>query len=148
MKKQAVLDLLSEQLRLKKARLENMILDLQQSAAEDSKSSMGDKYETSREMTRQEIVKVESRLSIVQQQEIVLQKVAAQHNTEQVRVGNLIETNEGFFFLGIPVGALKIKAQPVFCLSSESPLGKVLIGKTEGEAFVFRGKRFQILEIQ
>lgn len=147
MEKSHVVEHLREVIRNKQGGLQAMMKDLQEAAANDTKSSMGDKYETSREMSKQEIQKLGAQLRILQEQESLLERVARRTSSSSVGQGNLVETSTGFFFLGIPLGKIEVDGTGIFCLSLESPMGQALRGTTEGQEVSFRGKVIRILNI-
>lgn len=134
-------------LREKKERLNKQISDAQQAAAEDTKSSAGDKYETSREMMKQEIDKANQQLAIFEKMEAVLMKISPDKPKRKVELGSLIVCNEGIYFFSVSLGQIKIQGQVVYCLSLASPLGKIMMGKKAGETFAFRGREIKIQEI-
>ncbi|MEO0896389.1 MAG: 3-oxoacyl-ACP synthase [Bacteroidota bacterium] len=136
-----------ETLAVKKQRLEKQILDAQQAAAEDTKSSAGDKYETSREMMKQEINKANQQLAILEKMEEVLMKVPLDQKKNEVGLGSLVECNEGIYFFSVSLGQIKWKGKSVYLLSLAAPLGKMLVGKKEGEKLDFRGRDIEIQSI-
>lgn len=142
--KQAVLQALQETLSQSIAQKKRLIHDAQTASSEDTKSSAGDKFETSREMMAQEIRKLDAQLDITNSQQVLLLKLTSVNRQDQVVSGSLIQTNQGWYFLGIPVGKIVVHDIPIFCLSLASPLGQVLLGKKASESFSFREKEFVI----
>lgn len=134
---QAAIKLLEE----RKSLLADELDSLQTSIKEDTKSSAGDKYETGREMMRQEIDKVESQLN---QNKILLQEIDHLYKTDkessQIREGTLLSWGEDLLFISASIGELRVDDKKVFLLSKNSPLGQALIGKTKGQEVSFRGK--------
>lgn len=142
--KPALLSALQETLSKRAAQQKRLIDDAQNASSQDTKSSAGDKFETSREMIAQEIRKLDAQLEIIRSQQILLQKLVKVTRQDQVVNGSLIQTNHGWFFLGIPVGKIVTEDITVFCLSLAAPLGQVLDGKKKGDSFAFRGKDYVI----
>lgn len=120
------------------------IKDATESVNNDTKSSAGDKFETSREMTTQVIRKLGAQLEIVSSQKVLLQHLERVNVQDQVVNGSLIQTNQGWFFLGVPIGKVLVEGIAVFCLSQAAPLGQELFGKKKGEPFRFRNKEYLI----
>lgn len=137
---QTCLDLIDNKI----AELTSGIRDAMDSANDDTKSSAGDKFETSREMMTQEIKKLGTQLELANSQKLLLQKLASVKTPGQVANGSLIQTNHGWFFLGVPIGKVIVDDVGVFCLSFASPLGHILVGKKVGEPFAFRDKEYVI----
>lgn len=140
---QACFDLVDNKI----AELTAGIRDAMDSANDDTKSSAGDKFETSREMMTQEIKKLGTQLELASSQKVLLQNLSRVKAQDQAVNGCLIQTNHGSFFLGVPIGKVIIDDVAVFCLSLASPLGQVFVGKKMGEPFEFRGKEYEILSL-
>lgn len=122
-------------------------------AAEDSKnnetkSSAGDKFETSRAMMQGE----EERNKIQLAKAVDLQGQLAQIDITKtgatIAVGNLIYTNQGNYFLTVGLGKIELDGTTYFAISFASPIGQLLFGKTKGEVVNFRGKQIEIQKIE
>lgn len=112
---------------------ENLIAETRASN-NDTKSSMGDKYETGREMLQQEINNLQRQLNEVLNQQAVLQKITADPS-EKVQNGALVSTNKGLFYVSASVGEIVFENQKIMTVSAESPLAKAMFGKKMGERF-------------
>lgn len=112
----------------------------------DTKSSMGDKYETSREMAQQEISRLQNQLK---QAEIDLDKInnLDLNSSESVRMGSIVKTDQFDYFIAISIGAVKIKEKTIMIISKESPIGNLLFGKKEKETVQFYNKTITIQKI-
>ncbi|WP_373400230.1 hypothetical protein V8V91_11960 [Algoriphagus halophilus] len=141
---QKAIDLLEE----RKSLLANELSSLQLSIKEETKSSAGDKYETGREMMRQEIGKVENQFKQNQQ---LLQEIQYLLNnskdSEKITEGSLLQWGEDLLFVSASLGELVVDGKKVFLLSKNSPLGQVLMGKAKGQEVSFRGKSKRINEV-
>lgn len=124
---------------------ENIIADLRTSNNE-TKSSMGDKYETSREMLQQEIMRLQQQLANVQQQKAVLHRMR-EIPGQTIGFGSVITTSVGNFVLAISIGRFKVSEKEYFGISEQTPLAKQLIGKKKGEVFTFQQKEVKILDV-
>jgi len=116
----------------------------QEASNDDTKSSAGDKFETSREMAQQDINRNKQLLADAQQQRAVLQSLADIGETNTVRSGSLVLTNQGSLYISISAGQLQLEGKTYFAISAASPIGKLLIGKAVGEKFDFNGKTYII----
>ena len=131
--------------------IETALMSLRQSIQEDSKSSMGDKYETSREMAQQEINRL-----LTQQQQVLgdiatLSKVPRMVKTElsvdTAGLGSMVQVGEFLFLIAISLGLQKVEGQTYVMVSAGSPVGQELLGKKAGEKILFQGKQREILSI-
>ncbi|WP_235964572.1 3-oxoacyl-ACP synthase [Pedobacter gandavensis] len=114
---------------------------------DDTKSSAGDKFETTREMMQQDISRNKRLLMDAQQNLQLLNSIKDTPSNEKVRNGNLVYTSEGVFYISISAGQLKLDDENIFAISAASPIGNLLIGKEKGAAFDFNGKHYVIKEI-
>ncbi|HEY4538760.1 MAG TPA: hypothetical protein VIG94_01970 [Faecalibacter sp.] len=122
--------------------LEHLIDDLRTSNTE-TKSSMGDKYETSREMMQQEITRIQNQLNEVLMQQESFLKIGVKES--QIIVdGSYIETSMGNFVIACSLGEIKFEDKKIFVLSNQTPLAQKLWGKCEGDKFEINGKCFKI----
>lgn len=127
--------------------LKTDIANLRDGIANDSKSSMGDKYETSREMSQQEINRLEQQLANNGQQLFQLKALNLNSPAKNIALGSLVTTNIGNFFISIALGEIKLAQNSLFMISPVSPLGKLLIGKEIGAHFEMNKKEIEILAI-
>ena len=125
---------------------ENMIADLRASNTE-TKSSMGDKYETSREMLQQEIMRLQQQLANVQQQKAVLNRMR-EIPSQTIGFGSVITTSVGNFVVAISIGRFKVSEKEYIGISEQTPLAIQLIGKKKEDRFTFQQKDATILEIE
>src|SRR5690606_37884706 len=102
-------------------------------AAADTKSSAGDKFETTREMVQQELNRHRQLLADAERMEQVLDRLDIRPHTGPAKPGCLIETDRGTFFLAIGVGQLHIDGNSFWAISPASPLGQRFIGLNAGD---------------
>jgi len=127
---------------------EQAIQHAREAAHDDTKSSAGDKYETTREMMQQEIARNEQQLVAAQQLKHQLNTInLAPNKNNQIQLGSFIETSEGNFFMGIALGRMEVEGESCFVISPASPIGRLMLGKTKGAAIVFNDKSYRILQI-
>lgn len=133
MNKQELLNIIKAKITDKIQSFENLIAEIRASN-NDSKSSMGDKYETGREMLQQEINNLQRQLNESLNQQSVIQKIAAEAS-EKVQNGALVKTDKGLFYVAVSVGEIISEDQKIMTVSAKSPLIKAMSGKKEGEIF-------------
>lgn len=133
MNKQEILDQINTKIIDKIQYFENLIAETRASN-NDTKSSMGDKYETGREMLQQQINNLQRQLNETLNQQAVLQKITAEPS-EKVQNGALVKTNKGMFYVSASMGEFILDNQKVMTVSAESPLVKAMFGKKIAETF-------------
>lgn len=145
--KKELFNQISSELEIKANDFKTAVSNLRDGIANDSKSSMGDKYETSREMMQQEINHLEQQISINQQQLFYLKSFNLLAKNEQIVLGSLIQTNIGWFFIAVSFGEIKVLEQAIIVISPISPLGKILIGKKVNDEFEMNERILKILSV-
>lgn len=114
--------------------------------SEGGKSSAGDKYETGVEMIQQEMERNQAQIDQVERQKEALNRVSLTPNT-LVSEGSLVVTDKASYFIGIPFGELKLETGNIYCISSASPIGELLLGKKEHDLVEFRDQKINIKNI-
>lgn len=107
--------------------------DALESRNNDTKSSAGDKYETSRAMMQQEMDNAEARIHQVKLFMNELHRLPTEEKTDQVISGSLVETSRGIYFLGLSLGKIEVQNRIIYAISTASPLGKLLLNKKVGD---------------
>ena len=145
MNKSEILQIIHEKLSGKIQYLERLIAETRASNNE-TKSSMGDKYETSREMVQQEINNLQIQLN---------ENIKCRNSLKFINVnphqiiglGSLVKTENGLFYIAVSLGEIIFKDEKIFVISTESPLAKVISGKVEGAEFSLNNKKQKIIKI-
>lgn len=133
MNKSELLEIIRQKISEKIQKLEQLIAETRASN-NDTKSSMGDKYETSREMLQQEINNLQLQLNEQLKSQQILKNInLISHKT--VGLGSGVETDKGKFFIAISLGEIFFNQEKIFIISAESPLAKAMYGKKEGDFF-------------
>lgn len=127
--------------------LKHTIQSLRSSSNNDTKSSMGDKYETSREMLQQDINRLDKQLAENNFMLFNLRAIKFKAVNKFVSLGNLVITSLGKFFIAVSLGEINFMSEHIIVISIASPLGKQLNGKKEGEFFSLNGKEEQVLKV-
>jgi len=131
MEKLNLLQLVKTKLSEKIENFEKLIAETRASS-NDTKSSMGDKYETGREMLQQEINNLQVQLNEVLKQQDFL-KTILPRLSDKVEKGAIVKTNKGLFFISVSLGEIKFDNQKIICISPESPLAKAMNAKQKDE---------------
>ena len=127
---------------------ENAIISAKEASQDDTKSSAGDKYETTREMMQQEISRNEAQLYEAKKLRHSLLQIQTGINSDTIQNGSIVFTNNGNFFISVSAGQFTIEQENFFAISSVSPVGKVLIGLKKGDKFSFNEKEFEVLAVK
>lgn len=120
--------------------------EAQESGNSESKSSMGDKYETGRAMSQLEQEKYSKQLEeALKLKRMVDQLKETAEENKKIGPGSLVQTNYGFFFLYLGLGQYP-KDKNVFLISPVAPLASQFIGKGIGDKFAFNSRNYEILK--
>lgn len=146
MNKTELIKLISQKLYEKIQTFEKLIAETRASN-NDTKSSMGDKYETGREMLQQEINNLQVQLNEVLKQQDFLKTILVKPS-DKAEKGAIVKTERGLFFISVSLGELSFEHQKIICISPESPLAKAMNGKQKGEVFSLNNMSQKIVDIQ
>jgi len=124
--------------------LERGLESHQKALASETKSSAGDKHETGRAMLQLEMDKSGRQLQDLLQLKVLLEKISLQQQSEVIRLGSLVTTNRGIYFLAISMGKIAHRQTTYFAISPSSPIGNLLLGKRIGENILFQEKVLSI----
>jgi len=120
-----------------------------QSRDSETKSSVGDKYETGRAMLAIEIEKNEVQISKTQKLLHELSQIQVSNNTtSEVNFGSIVFTDSLIYFISIPLGKIIINNQTIYCISQASPIGQLLFKKKAGESISFQGQNIFVKEVE
>ncbi|MDV7697128.1 GreA/GreB family elongation factor [Chryseobacterium soli] len=133
MNKEKIIEIIRTKITDKIQTFEKLIAETRASNNE-TKSSMGDKYETSREMVQQEINNLQRQLNETVNQQALIQKITSEPSPK-VQNGALVKTDRGLFYVAASVGEISIDQQKIMTVSAESPLIKAMFGKKKGDVF-------------
>jgi len=127
--------------------VEKELKKLDDSQASETKSSMGDKYETSREMMQRERDNLLGVLHTNKSQLALLSNIDLTKVFIKVEVGTLAHTSLGYYFLSVGLGKIQIDGQDIFVISPQSPIGKLLISHKLGDALDFNGQKLIVHDL-
>lgn len=145
--KAAIVQACSSQLEDKLRDLNDAMKALSEAATHDSKSTAGDKHETSRAMVQLEQERTGKQLKDAEEQLREFQRIDFQKSLPAVSVGSLLYSDKGCFLIALALGKLIVEDQTVFAISIQSPLGKALSGARQGDQVTFNGISYQVKEI-
>ena len=119
----------------------------QDSANQEEKSSAGDKYETGRAMAQLERDKAAQQVVEAMKMQAVLSKINADLHHSKIGLGSLVITDTHRFYLSISAGKLSVNGLDFLAISTQSPIGQLLLPKSLGDSFVFNNQKQTIREV-
>ncbi len=108
--------------------LQQVLADLKESGANETKSTAGDKHETALAMLQIEQANKREQLKEIIAQKTILEKIDPSIIAPVIVNGSLIKTDRGYFFMSVALGKAVVDGIAVIALSPQSPLGKKLMG--------------------
>lgn len=148
MTKNQVVEEIEAELKFKISALQTEISSLQQEKGEETKSSAGDKFETSREMMNQSINRLEGSLQQQKKQLQQLQELKTIKQTKKISVGSFVSTKKTNFLFGLAFGKVNSHKGNIFALSLNSPLGKLFFDKEVGDTVTMNQTSYTIKSIE
>lgn len=121
-----------------------VLIEVQNAANNETKSSAGDKHETGRAMAQLETEKLSAQLSETLKLEQVLTLINPKEKHQLIGLGSLVITNNGNFYITVSLGKIAINSETYFIISAVSPIGKQLIGLSKNDSFSFNGRSYLI----
>ncbi len=113
--------------------------EAQMAANQEEKSSAGDKYETGRAMGHLH-KDMHARQMAEQVKELeALQSIGTDRLYPGASAGAYCQCQDAGFFIAAGLGKQIINGRPVFFLSPQAPLAKLLVDKKPGDHFSFNG---------
>ena len=117
-----------------------------QTAGNETKSSSGDKYETTRAMMHLEMEKLSGQLHEAREDLRRVNQIPLT-DTGRVQSGSLVYTSQGVFFISLSMGKVTHDGTDYMLISILTPVGRALQDKSEGDTVVVNSRSFTILEI-
>ena len=121
--------------------------DLIASSANDTKSSAGDKFETSREMLQQEINKAQAHLSQLQGQLQQLNSLGPTQMSLSVELGSYVITDLGSFYISTALGKIKTESGFFYAISVASPMAVALLNELVGATVIVNKRKVTIVRV-
>src|SRR5687768_2763772 len=111
--KQTVFNLYLNQLNELFVTYQRNLQDLNESAANETKSTAGDKHETALAMLQIEQKNARARLEEVTNRKKLLETAGTIKTVDRVVNGTLVNTNHGYFLIAAALGKIKVKDQVI-----------------------------------
>ena len=127
--------------------LEQLKKNLQKDLTYETKSSAGDKYETARAMIQLENEKLSTQIHEIELNYQKLNTIKDFQTSKSISLGSIIFTDKANYYVAIAADFFEVNSKVFYCISSQSPIGKLLIGKKINESIMFNNVQSTILEI-
>ncbi len=147
MLKEKIIEEISKLLEYKISEVEEELNLLTKDKNQITKSSAGDKFETSRATIQSEFDKVSINLIKLKDQLRKIKLISITSKPQKIGYGTLVKTSNSMYMVSIGYGKLRLDSKDIYVISPLSPIGKKLINKQEGESISFNSKNEEILEI-
>jgi len=145
--KQEIHKICSETVEEKIKSMQGRLDSLNESMKNETKSSVGDKYETGRAMIHIQKDQIMKQLSEALELRTKLTQVNPSKKSAKVALGSLVVCNSGNYYISVGLGKIVFDKQVYFAISVISPIGKLLLNKEVGDEVSFRGKGIEVLEL-
>lgn len=126
---------------------EKLMNDAQESANNETKSSVGDKYETGRAMMHAERDQNAQQLSEAMKVKMQLDRLKRTTSSGKVAFGSVVVTSFGNYFISISAGRVIVDDGKYFAISPQTPLAQSLLQKQVGDMIEFNDQKIKILEV-
>jgi transcription elongation GreA/GreB family factor len=114
---------------------------------QETKSSMGDKFETTRAHLHMEENKLHQQINELNLLKQRMDVVSRTTYTPKIDLGSVVFTDAAHYYIAIPIGKITVDNRPIFAISPISPIGQLLMHKQKGDVFIFNQKEIKILEV-
>lgn len=126
--------------------LRSSISEAQNSSNNETKSTAGDKHETSRAMAQLEVERLSQQLQQQERLYTLLSSVSTSKSSK-VEAGAIVKTNKGIFYPIIATGIIKFDNQNIMTVGMGAPVTQAMLGRLPGDSFSFNGNKYHIEEI-
>jgi hypothetical protein len=118
------------------AATQQLMNNAQEAANSESKSSAGDKYETSRAMNHLQKDMYASQLAANRRELAAVLSINCGSIATVIGNGCYVQTKKASFFIAAGLGKITIDGLTVYLLSPNAPLSQILFTKKAGDSFL------------
>jgi len=130
-----------------KSSIQEEIKTLNLEIASETKSSAGDKFETSRELMNQSLNQLQSNLNSILEKINAIEQIKKVSLSDRIGFGSLVFTETKTFLFGIAHGSFNFQDNTIYLLSLNSPLAKAFVGKRVNDIIGFHSAKYLIKKI-
>ncbi len=128
--------------------LQDELINSQEGATSEDKSTAGDKHETGRAMMHLEQEKLHKQLAEAENMVADLQRIDSSNQQNTVQLGTLVFTDRTTFYMAAGLGKVTYENKDYFVVSVQAPIAKLMMGKRLGERFSLNGTEYVITGIE
>ena len=128
-------------------KVQQTIAGIVESLDDASKSSAGDKHETGRAMLQIDRENAGKQLLEIEHLQALLRRIDISQSADYVRLGSLVYTNLGAFFISISAGKIIKGKTKYICVALKAPLGMLFLGKKKGDVIQFNERTYTITSV-
>ena len=128
--------------------LQDELINSQEGATSEDKSTAGDKHETGRAMMHLEQEKLHKQLAEAESMVADLQRIDPSNQQNTVQLGTLVYTDRTTFYMAAGLGKVTYENKDYFVVSVQAPIAKLMMGKRLGERFSLNGTEYVITGIE
>ena len=104
------------------------------------------KYDSIREEMQDEIYHLDKQMHSLKSMQKQMQRVLNSTSTN-VQLGSLVITNKARFYISVSLGEFFFENTRFYAISTESPMYKIMAGKSIGDSFVLNKIHQEIIEV-
>jgi transcription elongation GreA/GreB family factor len=127
--------------------LQNAMKESQEAANEETKSSSGDKYETTRAMNQLDKDMYARQLAENSKELAAIMETDCEKKSLVVEAGSIVKCDHANFFILAGLGKIEFERANIFVISPNAPLAKAMFGKVKGETIFFNKQQMLIKEV-
>jgi hypothetical protein len=127
--------------------LQTTLAALKESAANETKSTAGDKHETALAMLQIEQANTGKQLQEAVEIKAIVEKIDPTIVAPIIVCGSLVTTNRGYFFVSAAMGKIVVDGKAIMSVSPYSPLGKQLLGLQVAARVIVNTHQYMIEDI-
>ena len=127
--------------------LQMSMKEAQEAANEETKSSSGDKYETTRAMNQLDKDMYARQLAENRKELAAIMETDCQKSTSTIEAGSFVKCDHANFLILAGLGKIEFENENIFVISPNAPLAKAINGKIKGESFLFNRQEMVIEEV-
>jgi transcription elongation GreA/GreB family factor len=127
--------------------LTTLLNDLKHSASNETKSTAGDKHETALAHLQIQQQQTLQQLQILELNKTKLLLINPEIQHTQIRLGSLIQTNQGCFYMSIALPSIVMHQTKIIAISPSAPLGSLFLGLQQGDQLQFNKTNYTIIQI-
>ncbi len=126
--------------------LQQNLKALQESGANETKSTAGDKHETALAMLQIEQANNRTQLQKLLTQKTILDSIDIVAPRPHITFGSIVLTNKGVFYISVALGKISIDEHTVFAISVDAPMGIQLLGKVLNDVITINEIKYTVIE--